>query len=213
MFAKVKRSWWGVLTILGAAGLALWMAQPMRAQLTPRSSYAVVDMIHVFNNAQQVLDINEVFRQRQDAYEAEVRLRQAELEKVEQQARAFTPISREFAEFQDKLIDKQAELEIYMRVTEVKLRRELALWRLRTYGLIVETVQKLASQDMGLDLVLFKDDIDPTVGGAEVGEQIIRQRKVIYASPGIDITQRVLDRLNNDYRLKGGKESLKLDVK
>jgi hypothetical protein len=66
---------------------------------------------------------------------------------------------------------------------------------------------------MGLDLVLFKDDIDPATEGGNLGQEIIRQRKVIYASTGIDITQRVLDRFNNDYRLRGGKDSLKLDGK
>jgi Skp family chaperone for outer membrane proteins len=207
MLASAQRSWWPIAIV----AVALWLAQPMQAQPAPGGTrYAVVDMIHVFNNAQQVVDINEVFRQRQDAYETEVRKRRAEIDKLEQQGQAFTPTSREFADVQEKLIEQQAELETYMRATEAKLRHELGMWRLRTYNLIVDTVRDIASRGMNLDLVLFKDDIDPSVGGSDMGEQIIRQRKVIYAAPDIDITQRVLDQLNNDYRQKGGKDSLNL---
>ena len=62
MTARIRDSSLLVLVGLGAAGLALLLTAPMNAQLTPASPrYAVVDMIYVFNNFQQVMDINDVF--------------------------------------------------------------------------------------------------------------------------------------------------------
>jgi Skp family chaperone for outer membrane proteins len=91
---------------------------------------------------------------------------------------------------------------------EVDIEKSLLLQSL--YRRITDSVAELAELD-GINLVLINDGnrIVQTVPDSQMARELqVRQqistRRIIYSSPSIDITERLIIRMNNAYALEQG---------
>ena len=64
------------------------------------------------------------------------------------------------------------------------------------------------AQERGFDVVMTTETLDSDVPDANALKQQIRLRHVIYANPGVDLTQDVLGRLNRNYADQGKKPNV-----
>jgi Skp family chaperone for outer membrane proteins len=78
--------------------------------------------------------------------------------------------------------------------------------RLRTvqiYKAINDAVKRYA-EDNGIGIVLVSDEVDfSNVPTTEAVQQKIALRKVMYSHPDFDITQKVIEKMNGEYKLNG----------
>ncbi len=172
-----------------------------------RGSTAVIDIVKVFNDFQQTMDLNAQFDQRRKEVQLEVDTRDGELNQRMRELEAFHPDSPEYGQRRREVLKLQIDRDNYLRLAEADVRDQFKLWTERTYVMICETAAKVA-QERGFDMVMTTEALDSDVPDANALKQQIRLRHVIYANPAVDITQDVLARLNRDYSDKEKKPSV-----
>jgi len=171
---------------------------------------AVVDTVQIFNQYQQIVDLNAMLKARNDQLREETEAKKKVIEQKGQELSAFAPDSPDFLARQKELLRMRVDLDAFVRVKQFELQRTHVHWTRTTYNQILDTVEALATQ-RNLSLVLYKDEIDANANEMKALLQQIRARKVLYSADTIDLTSQVLEKLNADYKLRGGKNKLTLD--
>ncbi len=194
-----------VLTIVVLLAGTLWLgrvtAQP--AAVAPaQTRVAVVDVAQVFNNSQQAKDLTSELEQRRQALQVEAQQRQRELEALRMDLDALAPGSDAYQAKLDQIEQAGVSAQVWQRVEEAKLQRTHNRLTEAMYNRILEAIGQVA-QEQGFQLVLYRDNLDmPTDTQRELMSKIAL-RKVLYHDPGLDITDAVLARVNQQYNLQG----------
>ena len=197
-----------------AAGLALVagltaVISDLRAQAPGQaaSTVAVIDIVKVFNEYRQTLDLNEEFDKRRREVQAEVDGRDVAIETKAKELEAFHPDSADYSQRRRDLLRLRVDRENYMRLAEMEVRDLFRIWTERTYEQICQTTAQVA-KEQGFEIVMAREDLEENLPDANALKQQIRLRKVIYYDERMDITDQVLSRLNRDYEQKGKKPEL-----
>jgi len=193
-----------------AAGVAfaaavLWMSGP---QTTAQSSTgpdatktAVVNVSKVFTEYERSKQANDQLRKHQEQIEAKLKDMRDRIEALQAELANFNPESKDYFERQEKLLNLTVEFDVYKKVRVEETAREMRQMTEEIYAEILATIEELA-KEQGYDLVLFQEDIEiKSEKLAEVRDKIM-QRKVLYASSQINLTDTVLNQLNQSFRLK-----------
>jgi hypothetical protein len=72
---------------------------------------------------------------------------------------------------------------------------------------VTRKVEEIAQRE-GYELVVTQEDFDPSAREIPALLQQILNRKVVYSHNSIDLTQRVLIELNDDFQKAGGAKSI-----
>lgn len=170
-----------------------------QANKKPGTATAVVDIEKVFN------ELNE-----RSAVEATIQTRIAELQKWEQAKRKEIAALQSdlelmaagtdaYEQTREKLRKALIELRVELEVGQRQIEQEKAIQLEGLYRKMIETVGRVA-QEEGYDLVLFRDNTPPMQGANQQQmAALIQVRKCLYASDHLDLTDRVKQRMNNDY--------------
>lgn len=220
MSTRERTVWPRGLVIATVLSLSVGLAATFHAataqqgtKVAPPSAVAVVDLGLLAEKLQEA----EVERGR---LEAEEKRRQTELDQIvnrlkDAQSR-FEMLPKDDAAGRFKIRAEMSELEVHVKVRRELLKQGLDIEGVKvTRGLYVrmmEAIDRVAKRE-GYDLVLVNDSYllgmlpaeVSTPQSAENVQRIVRERRVLFASPRIDLTERLISEMNNEYRARAGK--------
>lgn len=164
------------------------------------TAVAVVNIEEVVGALTEKQQLDAQMKAKRDGLAAEQNARQKRIEKLEFDLNALRVGSADYEAKQAELQKAVLELQVWVRFEQQKAARELGLQTERLYKKIVAGCQRVG-QDSGYDLVLFRES-EVEINNFETPQQLqalIQLRKVLYASEQIDLTDEVIQRMNNEY--------------
>jgi Skp family chaperone for outer membrane proteins len=172
------------------------------ALAAPPVAVATVDVAKVFEKLKENADWDILIRNLATSFTEELRARQTELEKLLKELEGITDAAKR-SELADDIAMKRLRLEEWARLKQGELDRERSLKWQSMYRSIREESRKVAESE-GYQLVLV-DDSQTAVGAktqvkASLEEQVVQQiasLRVLYAAPTVDISDKVVVRINN----------------
>ncbi len=109
-----------------------------------------------------------------------------------------SPASAEYLERLQEWINKRALYQAYSDGQKQVLEAEHQAWAETLYTKLLEEVEKIAQAE-GVDLILNKDQSPLNTRKLSDLLEVIRGRKVLYSTAELDLTDKVLDSLNQRY--------------
>jgi len=199
----MRRTWWvGLVTGLAAALVVLGFAQSLRAQVggtPPTGRIACVDVVQVFNEFQRQKDLTEEMRELQDRLNEENKQRRQKIDALQAEIDKLDPDDPAYVTRMREMLAMQIDYKNWVDLKQADMSREVGVWSVRIYREILKAVEELARRD-GYDLVLYRGQFEPVSMDPDQIKEQIRSNHLLYASPSVDITQVVTDKLNRDYR-------------
>jgi Skp family chaperone for outer membrane proteins len=194
--------------VLAAAAL-LWTdlrgqatAPPPRAAATSAPAtcpVAVLDVEEVITNYQRAIDLRKGLENRRNALLLEDQKRKDAIAQIEATLRSLAEGSAEYVkqvnEMRRLAIDRDAFLRFETSLLESEHHRLLRA--------LYEDVAKMAAivaQQAGYKVVLYVDRKLPKTNNSNELTAVLKDRKVVWADPSVDITETVLKRLNDALR-------------
>ncbi len=181
--------------ILGAA------EKPMPAP----TRVVVVDTEKVFKEYQRRKEIDDRLTRQQQDLQAQRKQKVDRIEALKAELENFHPDSKDYYQRQKELLKLSIDLDSFTKMSAEDIKREFRVQTEDIYMEILKVVDQVAREN-GYDLVLYKDSTD--IRGDTIQELLekIRGCKVLYSTKQIDITDPVLDALNQAYKLKKSKK-------
>lgn len=172
------------------------------ALAAPPVSVATVDVAKVFDRLNENADWQIQIRTLAASYTEELRARQAELEKLLKELEGMTDAAKR-SEFADEIAMKRLRLEEWARLKQGEMDRERSLMWQSMYRSIREESAKVAESE-GYQLVLVDDSQTEVRASREVKaplEEQVKQQiaslRILHSAPSIDISDKVVVRINN----------------
>ncbi|HDZ22842.1 hypothetical protein LCGC14_0203400 [marine sediment metagenome] len=193
-----------LMTIVVAfVGLSLMFSAPGAAQVRDRGgdSVAVCDLLDVFANYDRRADMTEEFKQRGDDIVQERETRIARLEAMRGELNALTIGSDDYDAMMEKIEREAVETQTWYQIKMGKAARDHHRVTTEMYEDILKIVQVVADE-RGYKIVLFRESRDTQTENVEQLMAQIQNRKVLYHTAGVDISQAVLARLNHEYKAR-----------
>lgn len=185
------------LTVMLASIATLQGQQNAGAQPT---RVAVVNVDEVFNNLAETRSIQAEIESQGEDLAREQQQRRDEIQNLENDYSILAEGSDAAREVREQLESKLLDYEVWQQFTERKMQRERAMRVGQIYRKINMAVEQIAERE-GYELVLFDEDL-PDFRGAQNQQQVaarIQNRKVLHAADSLDISDRVLQRMNNEF--------------
>lgn len=207
------RSELGIIGAVTAVGLITLLAG-MRSSASAAGAAAngrvgSVNVGRLFMEFQRKKDLDEEMRQAEQRINLEMETRRNRIDSLQAVVDAMSPDDPTFAAKQRELLQAQIEFKNWFDLKQADMTREVGVWTTRIYQEINEAVAEVAQRE-GFEMVMAYEDFRPrSVDPEQVQEQIAR-RRVLYVSPSVDLTQRVLDTLNEQYRAQPRPQMLQL---
>lgn len=175
----------------------------------PPCCVAVIDFVRIFNECDQIKDLNDVLRKQEVDVQTEAKQRQKVIEDKQIELSAFKPGTPDYQSRRKDLIRLGTEANIWLKVAEQDLEAQKFDWTKVVYESATRAVADL-SRERGYQIVLqYKefspDDTDQTLATIR---RMIQDRAVVHADPSIDVTNEIIKRLNAEYAAAGGKKQL-----
>jgi Skp family chaperone for outer membrane proteins len=208
MKSVTKKAWMIVaaaVLMIGVAVLKDSWAQTRPAADAPAPAttrVAVVDVVKVFANYQRAKDQELRLQEHRKEVKAENEKRSKNIESMELELKdALAPGSPEFQKRLDELTKASIDRETWLKFEDAKETQERYRLSDEMYKDILKTVAEVA-KDQNFQIVISSDE-----SNAESKPDVFRKierKKVLYAAPGLDITDSVLTKINDAY--KAGKK-------
>ncbi len=173
---------------------------------------AVVDLVRVFNDFKQTKTLNAKMFDIRKQLTDEADKRQQEINALREALDGFAPDSADYHQRSQDLMRKRVDLEVWQRIQLEELGSHHLRWIKRTYQMVTDEVAKVAKA-RGYDLVVTREEMDEpnTTDTSKLMQATMQQilnRKVVYSTPNIDITDEVLRSLDAEFDRRGGEKSL-----
>ncbi len=159
----------------------------------------MVDVAQVFNTLKQNEQIQADMKTRAEKLEQQAKDKQAKIEQLRQRLKMLTPGAEAYKQTEQELQKAVIEHQVWARFEQRRLQVEGSLQTEQVYRRMSSTIEQIA-KETGYDVVLYKDQ-QPKFEGSDP-QQIRSQiaiRKVLYASDAVDITDQVVQRMDNQY--------------
>ncbi|HUN82586.1 MAG TPA: OmpH family outer membrane protein [Phycisphaerae bacterium] len=213
MNVRIKRPVAGLLAIAAIVTVAvttLTSGQPNTpASPAGESRIAVVDLVRIFNECAQILDLNDMIRSMNDDYSKEAAQRKKAIEDKQAELGAFKPGTNDYEVRKKNLIRMNIEANVWLKVKEQEIDQLKFDWTRVVYEKSLQAIAELG-KEKGYDAVLQKMEFKPLEIEQNVQNlrRLIQDRAVLYHNPEVDITEKVIQRMNAAYKSAGGKASL-----
>lgn len=204
------------LLAVGAA-LALGVARsggqttPPAAGATPTGACktGVVDLVRIFNETAQILDLNDLINQKKEEYAKEGKQRQKVIEDKQMELTAFKPGTPDYETRRKNLVRLSMEANVWLKVAEQEMEQQRFDWTKVVYEKGAQTACDIA-KERGFELVVQKTEWKPfeIEQNLQTLRRVIQDRTVICYSPECDVTDQVIQRMNAAYKAAGGKTTL-----
>lgn len=203
------------------AGFSIWGATQSAGQVIPgdapgtaaarpaASPIAVLDLVRIFNECQQIKHLNEMIRKRTDDVTQEATQRKKVIEDKREQLSAFQPGTPDHETRRKDLMRLNIDANVWLKFTEEEVENQKFEWTRVIYEKAVKAAAELAQQ-RGHLMVIQKVDFKPDEIEASVQalRRMIQERTVVYGASEIDITDDVIRKLDAEYEAGGGKKQL-----
>ena len=173
------------------------------------SGVAVIDLVRIFNECQQIRDLNELIRRKETDIQTEAGKRREVIEKTQLELSAFKPGTPDFERRKKELMRLNIEANVWLETARQDLEVEKFDWTRIVYEHALQIAEQIAAE-RGYDVILqykaFKPtEIEQTVTNIR---RVIQDRTVVFARSDRNITDQVIRRLDDQYRAAGGKNQL-----
>jgi len=171
-------------------------AASMQAQPT---SVAVVNVQEVFNNLKEKTNLEAQMQSRTEKLQQEEQQRRKTIQQLRQDMDVLAPGSDAYKQKEQQLQQKVIDLQVWTKFKQQQLSVERGLQVEGLYRRTLTSVKKIANE-AGYDMVLF-DEQSPEFNYENPKQllTLIQMRKVLYASDEVNITDQVIQRMNNEY--------------
>ncbi|MEX2543548.1 MAG: OmpH family outer membrane protein [Phycisphaeraceae bacterium] len=191
------------VVIAGAAAVAGGNAVLLSAE---PSAVAVVDWGRVFNELDEKQAIDGRFQTQLQELGEENRQRQERVQQLQEELQGPVAQAQDAEAFRTKQAELQQALmehEVWTNFNQRQIQTDMAMAVDRLYRKMLTAVDEIAA-DNGYDLVLSFDDeprfrLDGQQAVMRQLEEQIRNRSVLYASETADLTDQVVQRMNNRF--------------
>ncbi len=199
----MRQTWLTGIVMSGLVAAAAWaLAERSGAQAaksTATGRIACVNVVVVFNGFQRQKDLTEEMNQLQARLQEENKQRRDKIDALQAELERLNPDDPTYMQRTRDMLAQQIDYKNWVDLRQADLTREVGLWSIKIYREILKATEALAEKE-GYDLVLYKGEFEPTSMDPDTVKDLIRANHVLYAHSSIDVTQAVLDKLNNDYR-------------
>jgi Skp family chaperone for outer membrane proteins len=170
---------------------------------------AVLDLVRIFAECDQIKDLNEVIRRRSEATAAEAAQRKKVIDDKREQLTAFQPGSPDYSARRKDLMRLNVEANVWLKTSEDEVENQKFDWTRVIYEKAVKAATELAQQ-RGIGAVIQRVEFKPDEieSNVQALRRMIQERTVIYNAPELDITDDIIRRLNSEYKASGGKTQL-----
>ena len=197
----MNRKQWLIVGMLFAATVSLVAILPAQAQQAGASPVAVCDIAKVFAEYQRAKDLTKRLNDKKGELENEDGRRKNALEALQAELEGFRPGSEQHTKTMEKMEQVIVEREVWMKVEQGALLRQNATLTKEMYEELRTALAELAQQ-RGIVQILQLESGE--LGGRNPQEMMAQMinKKVLYSSPTIDLTDTILQKLNEAYRVR-----------
>jgi len=191
---------WIALTLVTVLGLGGFVAANagyvLRGQPT---AVAVVDIQVVFESLKEKMQIEADLKGRLEELNLDEQDRKKTLQELRSDLDILAPDTPAFNEKQSQLEQKAIELQAWRTFQTQKLNHERGLQIERLYRKSLDAIGRVSKQN-GYDIALFKEKPADFRGAKpEALNTLIQVRKVLWSSPELDLTDQVVQMMNNEF--------------
>jgi Skp family chaperone for outer membrane proteins len=189
-----------VLTLVAAAGVLGYQMTVAQSAVTPATTLAVVDVMKVLTQCQENLDREQVIEKREQEFEAKLNTLKQQAQAIrEELEQALKPGTDEYMTRMQEWFNKTALVEAYDKGQRQAFAAETQAWMEMLYRKFLDETAELARLEE-ISLILAQDNL-PLDQATKLSELsgAIRSRKVLYASPTLEVTGRVMERMDRSY--------------
>lgn len=186
-----------VLVTTGLLTIAAVQAQ-QGVQAKP-TAVAVVDLERVFESSKEKMQFDADQRTAREALQKSAESKQKAAEAMKADLDTLAPGTPAHEKKQQDLELAAVEFQAWSQYEQIKINRNAAVRIEGLYRKSVEAIDRMA-REAGYDLVLYRET--QSRFQYENIQQLLQQigfRKVLYANDAIDITDQVVQRMNNEF--------------
>lgn len=180
----------GVLAV--AKGASTMMAKP--------TAVGVVNIADVFDALTEKQAIDAQLKSQVAEITAQQAAKKKQIEDLEFDLNALKVGTSNYNKKQEELQQATIDMQVWARFVQAKAAREGGIQLERIYNKMTDAIARVA-QDNGYDLVLYREpDLSQQHWDSpQQLSQLLELRKVLYAGKQIDLTNQVIQRMNNEY--------------
>lgn len=192
---------WIALVLVMALGFSGFVAANASGLLAGRpTAAAVVDVQAVFEALEEKLQIEANLKSRLEGLNLDEQDRKRALDELKSDLEILAPETPAYNEKQAKLEQNVIELQAWRTFQTQKLNQERGIQVERLYRKMLEAVGTIGREN-GFDLILFKEKPADFRGAKpEALNTLIQVRKVLWSADDLDLTDEIIQRMNNQYR-------------
>jgi len=202
----MNRNWQGYTLIVVV--MTMLLVGYVGAQNTTKTrkgkavSVAVVDVKKLFDSLDEKTQIENNMKSQQQKLNAEMATKQQAIEKLKTEMGVLPKGTPAYVKKSDELEYKSIELQAWASFHRRKVERINVIQTEGLYRNMSRAIEQYAKANK-VDLVFYKERPVSLVGvkPAQVSA-VLQSRKVVYASDELDITDLLIQKMNNDYSNK-----------
>ncbi len=188
--------------LVAAAGVALLSAVSRlhaQGQGSVMGRVVCVDVIKVFDEYERQKDLSDEMHKIQEDLKAESQKRRERIDSLQQTLDAMNPADPAYTKKMQEMLQLQIDYKNWTDLMQLGMAREVGIWTQRIYSEMLATIEQTAQQS-GYAMVFYKEMPQFQSNDPDALKNEIRMRKLIWAANATDITQTIIDRLNEKYR-------------
>ena len=189
--------------LCGAMLLSETFGSPDEQKPLATTKVAVCDVVQVFNNYQRAKDLTQMMAERRQAIKTESEKRAKAVEAIQKELEGLKPGSKEYESRFKEAQRLSYETKAWAQFQEAVVLQEHRQLTQEMYEEILAMIAKVAKA-YGIQIVLYSEG--PVLQSNDTRELLrqIERRKVLYNDESVDLTDEVLARIDEAYRLSKG---------
>ncbi|MFO0832475.1 MAG: OmpH family outer membrane protein [Phycisphaerales bacterium] len=196
-----------LLIALGIAGAGLFGAAAARSAspsvaAAPPTAIAVVNLERLFDQLTELKERNKQLDAEGEAYTAQMKELDSKVKALEAELKEKIPASdrQKRAEKSAELAEAQGILKVRVELVRGNMERKSTEIIRDLYDKSSKTIADFAQRE-GYDLVVLDDrSLDLPEGGTTANlNKFILDKRILFAKPGMDVTDRIIAQMNAEY--------------
>jgi len=189
--------------ICGAVVLSNSFAQDRPARQARSTTVAVCNVFNVLKNCQETKDRLADAATLDASLNAELQKRAKQINLIRAEMEGLNPDSEEYERRMEEVERLNLEAEAWHKLKSAKVIRQQFKANADLYKKLQQATQQIATEN-GIDIVLLQNEFEmPNQPSPQILSGRIRERIVLYHNNQVDITDSVLMRLNEMYKISG----------
>lgn len=195
---------WMILTLALGLMLAIYVStQANYALLASPTAEAIADVQKTYRDLDETAKIEADTKSRQEQIQVEQQRRRQELQQLQLDLELLPAGSEDFMQTQDEMLQKAFELDSWLKFEIQKLQRGVQSERERISKKMLDAIGRVAEKN-GYDIVLTPmDPVQvqvPTANPNQPQFRTLPTRNVLWHNKKHDITDQIIQLMNNEFR-------------